>query len=198
MAEEVIKPQSPIKSGSVGIFPLTTFDQIIMPNGARWNGIVVEDGVLDPANIPTIDFDGATTDVYEKTSVPLRVGNIYAYLPTTADQVILSDGTRLEQNGKLPYRYEKVEFNINLAVGGWTGETAPYVQVIQVEGVSSSDDLKADVDMSNVNVDTFSDLNSSWACVGRLVAGDGIVTAYCYEDFPITDVPVRLSGFREV
>ena len=135
---------------------------------------------------------------YVKTNVPLRVGENYAYLPTTADQVILSDGTRLEQGGKLPYRYEKIEFNINLTVGSWTGEAAPYVQVVQVEGISVSDDLKADVDMSNVTVDTFANLNASWSCVGRLVAGDGIVTAYCYENLPIVDVPLRLSGFREV
>ena len=33
-----LKPQSPIKNGQDHIYPLTTYDQIIMPDGSRWNG----------------------------------------------------------------------------------------------------------------------------------------------------------------
>ena len=32
------KPQSPLVMNGEGIFPLTTYDQIIMPDGSRWNG----------------------------------------------------------------------------------------------------------------------------------------------------------------
>lgn len=33
-----LKPQSPIKNGEDRIYPLTTYDQIIMADGSRWNG----------------------------------------------------------------------------------------------------------------------------------------------------------------
>ena len=36
---------------------------------------------------------------YIKPNYPLKNGDNYVYPPTTADQVLLSDGSRLEQNG---------------------------------------------------------------------------------------------------
>lgn len=33
-----LKPQSPITNGEDHIYPLTTYDQVIMPDGSRWNG----------------------------------------------------------------------------------------------------------------------------------------------------------------
>lgn len=36
---------------------------------------------------------------YKKPQYPLKNGDNYIYPPTTADQVILSDGSRLEKNG---------------------------------------------------------------------------------------------------
>lgn len=33
-----VKPQSPIRKGDTGIYPLTTYDQIIMKDGSRFNG----------------------------------------------------------------------------------------------------------------------------------------------------------------
>lgn len=35
---EYYKPQSPIKKGEVGIYPLTTYDQVIMKDGSRFEG----------------------------------------------------------------------------------------------------------------------------------------------------------------
>lgn len=34
----IVKPQSPLMLGDIGILPLTNFDQIIMPDGDRWDG----------------------------------------------------------------------------------------------------------------------------------------------------------------
>ena len=33
-----LKPQSPIKNGEDYIYPLTTYDQVILENGNRWDG----------------------------------------------------------------------------------------------------------------------------------------------------------------
>ena len=35
-----VKPQSPIKNGDDNIYPLTTYDQIIMSDNSRWDGDV--------------------------------------------------------------------------------------------------------------------------------------------------------------
>lgn len=134
---------------------------------------------------------------YVKTNVPLRVGDKYAYLPTTADQVILSDGTRLEQGGKLPWRYYPVEFSVTFTAGGWS-EEKPHVQTVTVEGVRVSDKLTADVDLTGANETTYVNVVGAYGCISRLSFGDGVITGYCYMDTPTLDVTVRLWGIREV
>ena len=54
----LVKPQSPLMLGENGILPLTSYDQIIMPDGTRWNGalggtykagigiVISDDGVI--------------------------------------------------------------------------------------------------------------------------------------------------------
>lgn len=37
-----VKPQSPIRKGDTGIYPLTTYDQIIMKDGNRFDGELVD------------------------------------------------------------------------------------------------------------------------------------------------------------
>lgn len=34
----IVKPQSPLMLGENGLYPLTTYDQIIMPDNTRWDG----------------------------------------------------------------------------------------------------------------------------------------------------------------
>lgn len=41
-----LKPQSPIKNGGDHIYPLTTYDQIILSDGNRWDGNVTTDKTL--------------------------------------------------------------------------------------------------------------------------------------------------------
>lgn len=53
---------------------------------------------------------------YLKPQAPLMRGEDYVYPPTTADQVILSDGTRLEKNGKVMADHA-VEANNSLNLG---------------------------------------------------------------------------------
>lgn len=134
---------------------------------------------------------------YTKSNSPLRLGDTFVYLPTTADQIILSDGTRLEQGGKLPWVLRKVSFDAVFESDGWSS-TAPYIQTVIVNDVKVSDDLRADLDLSKATVDTFTDLNASWCLIDRLVCGDGQITAYCYTGKPTVNVPIHFSGIREV
>lgn len=71
------KPQSPLVMNGEGIFPLTTYDQIIMPDGSRWNG--------------SSDSSGATVTLNGNS-----VSNANFYAPTsagTSGQVLKSNGS---------------------------------------------------------------------------------------------------------
>lgn len=136
---------------------------------------------------------------YKKSQTPPKVGDDYIYVPTTADQVILSDGTRLEKGGKLPWNLERVAFSITLAADGWVGDGAPYTQTIVCDNVKIGDDLEADIDMSGAMPDTYATMNQGWNFIGRLYAGDGFITAYCYgAHIPQLDLKINIHGIREV
>lgn len=74
----------------------------------------------------------------------------------------------------------------------WVGTAAPYTQTIAVTGVTASMNPVADV----VLMDDTSNLArlTAWACVGRIVCGDGTVTVTCYEDKTTVGIYIRLKG----
>ena len=59
-----LKPQSPILYKGDYIYPLTAFDQIIMPDGSRWDGTFGDAGATIPVPVTrTINGHGLHTDV---------------------------------------------------------------------------------------------------------------------------------------
>lgn len=60
----IVKPQSPLMLGENGILPLTSYDQIIMPDGTRWTG---ESGGIK-AN------ENSSLNVAEDGTVTIKVG----------------------------------------------------------------------------------------------------------------------------
>ena len=82
-----------------------------------------------------------------------------------------------------------------LTAAGWSA-TAPYTQTVAVAGVLAADNPIVDLNMSGATVDTASALQENWACVGRLAAGAGTLTAYCYEEKPEVDLPMTIKAVR--
>lgn len=79
---------------------------------------------------------------------------------------------------------------------GWSS-SAPYVQTITVEGITSADWPIADVSFENVtSSDDGISLTEAWAMVNRIETGEGTLTAYCYEDTPTVDIPVIIKVVR--
>lgn len=81
-----------------------------------------------------------------------------------------------------------------LLAGDWTDE-APFTQVIVVDGILAKDEPFVDVDLSvSENV---LDIIEAWGMVGRCaVHEDGKVTAYCYQERPSTDIPLKFKVVR--
>lgn len=56
-----VKPQAPLKYKGDHIFPVTTYDQIIMRDGSRWNGYAESPASLIGKLKSTHDEDGNVT-----------------------------------------------------------------------------------------------------------------------------------------
>lgn len=90
-----LKPQSPIKRGQDYLYPLTTYDQIIMNDGSRWNGqqtnlYVGEEQPEEAKYEIWIDTSSDAAEVMPKNALKYKAfsiaadawvesGNVYSY-----------------------------------------------------------------------------------------------------------------------
>ena len=87
-------------------------------------------------------------------------------------------------------------YSATLTAAGWSA-SAPYTQTASAAGVLSTDDPFVDVDMSGASGSAQGTaLTEAWGFVGRVTAGNGQITAYCYEDKPAVNLPVILKVVR--
>ena len=78
------KPQSPLIMNGNGIYPLTTYDQIILANGDRWDGklgvpVSFASTLNSGTEIGTITIDGIATKLYHQ-ALPLTGGVLSGWL----------------------------------------------------------------------------------------------------------------------
>lgn len=75
MATSYIKPQAPLRQGENYVYPVTTYDQIVMPNGERWNGTFIRATDTEPTDTE-IWIDTSDTD----SPIELMPKNAIKYL----------------------------------------------------------------------------------------------------------------------
>lgn len=75
----------------------------------------------------------------------------------------------------------------------WTGSSAPYTQDITVAGVTANDEPVISPVYSAVNATAILE-KIAWNCVGKIVTGANKITVTCFEDKPITAIPIQIKG----
>ena len=84
------------------------------------------------------------------------------------------------------------DYEVAFPANGWSN-TLPYRQTVNVAGLLATDAPLADWDYSDATVSNWDDLHDNFARLGRLVSGNGTLTAYCYEKKPEMDLKVLLK-----
>ena len=69
-----------------------------------------------------------------------------------------------------------------LSADGW-GDTAPYMQSVTVDGITADMSPIVDIVLSD-DVDTAKSEQAAWGCIIKAVAGDGVITFFCYDAKP--------------
>lgn len=72
MAEKVYKANMPISQDGNYYYPITTYDQIVMPDNSRWNGIVVDERAV------FVDRTDATIGEPALTNADMLGGILYS------------------------------------------------------------------------------------------------------------------------
>ena len=73
-------------------------------------------------------------------------------------------------------------FTGTLSADGWS-DTAPYVQAVAVDSITADMSPIVDIVLSD-DIDTAKSEQAAWGYITKAVAGDGIITFFCYENKP--------------
>lgn len=144
--------------------------------------------------------EGSTVQMANQLYRHTENGTELFYPRTTADHVDV-DGTALsevlgEMDAGIDGKAATFVTAAALPVSAWSASGGVYVQTVQVSGLLETDTPIADVDMSGVTSETYAEMAEGWSCVGRMAAGAGSITAYCYENVPTADLTVMLKVVR--
>lgn len=82
-----------------------------------------------------------------------------------------------------------------LAADGWEGESAPYTQTVEVEGMLEEDSPIVDIVQSDLPAAAAEELKE-WGYISRITAGEDSVTAVCYADRPTVDLNLQFKVVR--
>lgn len=85
--------------------------------------------------------------------------------------------------------------NGTLLPGSWVGETAPYTQNVNVEGILTGDCPHVTPSYSD-NSETALVQEEAWATVSRAKAFDGYITFICSEYKPEVEIPIQIEVNR--
>ena len=124
---------------------------------------------------------------YLKPQTPIQLEDNYIYPLTTADQVIVGNGNRLNSLFK-----KTIQENIILRASNWS-ETLPYTQTITL--TESVDDYKVDANVIYTgNDNTDSALNKAAGCLSYIKKNHKEITFYCLKKKPEIDIPIEITG----
>lgn len=91
---------------------------------------------------------------------------------------------------------ETAQYTATLSASGWSGSSAPFVQNVNVSGVLASDSPIVDMNTASLTASNYEERSAAWALVGRIAAGAGKITAYCYGEKPSVNIPIMIKVVR--
>ena len=121
------------------------------------------------------------TTVYNDAGAHMDVG----YYPP--DATMRQEDIRAYVDGK--------RFTVSATITtGWTGDSAPYYNTVEVPGILAVD--TPHITPVHTNTDTVMAEKEAWGMVTYAVSGDGSITFVCYEDKPATAIPIQIEVMR--
>lgn len=79
-----------------------------------------------------------------------------------------------------------------LSADGW-GDTAPYMQAVAVDGIAANMSPIVDIILSD-DADTVNAEQAAWGCITKAVAGDGVITFFCYDTKPEVAINFKVKA----
>lgn len=123
---------------------------------------------------------------YLKPQTPIQLNDNYIYPLTTADQVMLGNGNRLNTLFK-----KTIKETATLQVANWS-DTLPYIQTITIS--ESTDDYNVDANIVYNGNEADTELNKAAGCISYIKKNHKEITFYCLKEKPMINIPVEITG----
>lgn len=119
----------------------------------------------------------------------------------------INDNPNEEDKATVSYSAKKVDtivdniekiITVTFTSDGWTGDSAPYTQIVSVEGITAEDEpMLAKYREGEFDVDTAKAYNKAFGMLadGEGITGDGTVTWKTIKK-PTIDITIALKGFK--
>lgn len=75
----------------------------------------------------------------------------------------------------------------------WAGSVAPYTQTITIAGVLASEEPVISP-VYSTTLATALLQKEAWNQIGKINTGAGVITVTCFEDKPVTAIPIQIKG----
>ena len=135
----------------------------------------------DLAAYAALHTNRPNTTVYNTDGAYMEVG----YYPP--DATMRQEDIRAYVDGK--------RFTVSATITtGWTGDSAPYYNTVEVPGILAVD--TPHITPVHTNTDTVMAEKEAWGMVTYAVSGDGSIMFVCYEDKPATAIPIQIEVMR--
>ena len=176
---EFFKPQSPLNKDGVYFYPLTTEDQVIMDDGSRLSSTLedIKDKV-DNIDFSNLDLEGVA-----------YVGEYDGDVVTVALNADTLGGKTVDEFAQAPLRK-----SATILASGWS-DSAPYTQIVSVEGVTVDDAPHISPVYSDDLVIAISQ-KEAWGMVSRAKTDENAITFICFEEKPSADIDVQIGVYR--
>lgn len=79
-----------------------------------------------------------------------------------------------------------------LSADGWS-DTAPYMQTVEMGGIAADMSPIVDIVLSD-DADTVTAEQAAWGCITKAVAGDGVITFFCYDAKPVAAINFKVKA----
>ena len=98
-------------------------------------------------------------------------------------------------NNKAEAKADTLTLTTTIVASAFIGNTAPYTQKINLDGVKASDNPLVGVIFSDTPTVAL-EQQDSWSSVSRIQTGDGYILISCYEDKPAVNIPIQVKIVR--
>ena len=130
-------------------------------------------------------------DRMEETELAVERAGIY--ITTEQMNILLAQFDSLKE--ELAKRTETVVFTATIAASDWTGETAPYTNIVAVPGVKNTDSPHATPVYSSYTATAIMQ-EEAWNMLSAGEALNDAIEFTCFEEYPTVDIPIQVECFR--